>query len=107
MGFDHKPIQPEHPESNGLVEKFNASLEKVIHTAKVESKNWRQELNTFLRNYRATPQLTTKEAPADLLFQKRNFRTRLPEVSVVMNDDKLRDTDTDAILEKEYKNVCR
>ena len=32
MGFDHKPIQPEHPESNGLVEKFNASLEKVIHT---------------------------------------------------------------------------
>ena len=77
MGFDHKPIQPEHPESNGLDEKFNASLEKVIHTAKVESKNWRQELNTFLRNYRATPQLTTKEAPADLLFQKRDFRTHL------------------------------
>ena len=69
MGLDHKPIQPEHPESNGLVEKFNANLEKVMHTAKVESKNWRQKRNTFLRNYRATPQLTAKESPADLLFQ--------------------------------------
>ena len=69
MGLDHKPIQPEHPESNGLVEKFNANLEKVMQTAKVESKHWRQKRNTFLRNYRATPQLTAKESPADLLFQ--------------------------------------
>ena len=73
MGFNHKPIQPEHPESNGLVEKFNANLEKVMHTAKVESINWRQELNTFLRNYRATPHLTTNESPADLLFQKKQL----------------------------------
>ena len=61
MGFDHKPIQPEHPESNGVAEKFNANLEKVIHTAKVESKNWRQELNIILRNYRATHHSTTIE----------------------------------------------
>ena len=95
LGFYHHRITPLHPESNGLVEKFNTGLEKIIHTANIESKNWRQELHKYLRNYRATPQLTTNESPANLLFQKRNFRTRLPELPIKIDDDDLRKTDAE------------
>ena len=95
MGFHHQRITPLHPESNGLVEKFNAGLGKIIHTAKVEGKNWRVELQSYLRNYRATPHLTTNETPANLLFQHRNFRVRLPEMFIKPHDKQLRKTDTE------------
>ena len=93
LGFKHQRITPYYPEANGLVEKFNTGLEKVLHTSQIEQKDWRHELNAYLRNYRATPHSTTNESPANLLFQKRNFRTRLPERSLKIDDDELRYTD--------------
>ena len=39
MGFNHQRITPLHPESNGLVQKFNAGFGKTMHIAKVEGKN--------------------------------------------------------------------
>ena len=39
--------------------------------------NFKQEVDRFLRAYRATPHCTTKIAPADLMYPSRNFRTRL------------------------------
>ena len=35
LGFHHHRITPLYPQSNGLVEKFNTGLEKVLHTAKI------------------------------------------------------------------------
>ena len=35
LGFHHRRITPLYPQSNGLVEKFNTGLEKVLHTAKI------------------------------------------------------------------------
>ena len=93
MGFQHQLITPEHPEANGLVEKFNSGLEKIIRTSRIESKNWRKELNSYLRNYRATPHSTTNKAAAELLFQSQTFNTRLPEVHKKISDDQLRQTD--------------
>ena len=81
MGIKHNPITPVYPRANGLVENFNKNIEKIIHTSGTEGKNWKQELFKFLRNYGATPHGTTGKAPADLLFQKREFRIRLPQAS--------------------------
>ena len=102
-GFKHDPITPEYPQANGLVEKFNQMLEKVLATAKVEEKNWRQELFRFLRNYRATPHLTTKKSPAELIFQERPFRTRLPEFMTFRKEDAdVRDADFQNKAKKKY-----
>ena len=90
MGLEHKPIMPCYPQANGMVEKFNSNLTKVIMTSKVLKANWKQEMYKFLRNYRCTPHCTTGEAPADLMFNKRNFRTRLPEVPIKLNDESIR-----------------
>jgi hypothetical protein len=43
-------------------------IEKTIRAANVENKNWKQEIYTFLRNYRATPHCTTKLSPFEILF---------------------------------------
>ena len=42
--------------------------------------NWRQQLQRFLRAYRATPHKSTGFAPATLMFNGRLYRTRLPTV---------------------------
>ena len=58
----------------------------------------------FLRNYRATPHLTTGKCPADLLFQKRPYRVRLPEQLVpVLCDKEFRQRDAQQKLKaKQY-----
>ena len=55
------------------------TLEKAIRTAQIEGKTWKQELYTFLRNYRATPHSTTEVPPYDAMFQ-RSMKTKLPEL---------------------------
>lgn len=51
------------------------TLKKALRTATV----WKQELYSFLRNYRATPHSTTSVPPATALFG-RPLRTSLPEI---------------------------
>ena len=79
MGIEHKPITPRYPQANGSAENFNRMVNKVVCMAVIERKSWKQELYKFLRNYRATPHLTTGKCPADLLFQKRPYRIRISE----------------------------
>lgn len=73
MGFEHRRVTPGWPEANGEAERFMRTLGKVIKTAKADNQPWPEELNKFLRNYRATPHPATGAAPAELLFG------RLPE----------------------------
>ena len=78
-GIKHILVAPEDPEANGLAENFMKVIKKVWHTARIENKNFKQELYKYLRHYRATPHSTTKKAPAELLFN-REIRTRLPSL---------------------------
>jgi len=56
------------------------NLEKCVRTAVVEDKNWKQELYEFLRQYRATPHMTTNVSPSEAL-NGRKLKITLPEVS--------------------------
>ncbi len=47
---------------------------KTMKTTEIEGKNWRQELQRFLLQYRSTPHGTTKVAPCELLFNRKNPR---------------------------------
>ena len=94
MGFQHKPVTPLWPEANGGVERFMRVLKKIMQSAHVEGKNWKQELYRAMLNYRATPHATTGISPAEALFG-RKIRTRLPEpeVTVPNIDAELRHND--------------
>ena len=65
------------------------------HIAKIEGKNPKQEVNKFLRQYRATPHTTTGKPPAEVLFN-RPFRTRLPKFLKPALDQDFRQRDEHA-----------
>ena len=80
LGFQHRKITPLWPRANGEAERFMMTLEKCVRTATIEHKNWKEELNKFLRQYRATPHSTTGISPCEALNQ-RKLKTTLPEVT--------------------------
>lgn len=57
------------------------TLGKFIRAAYLEHRNWKQELQSFLRQYRATPHSTTSTcmSPSEAL-NGRKLKTRLPTV---------------------------
>jgi hypothetical protein len=56
---------PLWPQGNGNAESVMNPLGKVTKTSMLEGKNWRQELERFLLNYRSTPHATTKIPPCE------------------------------------------
>lgn len=108
MGFKHRKITPLWPRANGEVERFVKTVKKVIKTAQLEHKNWHQELNIFLRQYRATPHSTTGRPPATMLFG-RPFKTTLPStepstVTDTQGDRKFRERD--ALMKSKMKDYA-
>ena len=75
------------------------SLLKSVRTAHAEGKNWREELNRFLLEYRSTPHSTTGKSPAELLF-RRQLTTKMPELvdlekeEIEVSDQGVHDWDT-------------
>jgi hypothetical protein len=51
LGFKHRKITPRWPRANGEVDRFVRTIKKVVKTATVEHKNWKQEMHRFLRNF--------------------------------------------------------
>ena len=82
LRFKHRRVTPLWPRANGEVERFLKTLKKYIKAAKTEGKNWRKELQSFLRNYRTTPHATTGVAPSVLLM-KRAVRNKIPQIKNV------------------------
>ena len=79
LGFHHRKVTPLWPCANGEVERFMAPLMKAIRAAHVEQRSWKQELYTFLRQYRAMPHCTTGVSPSEALNQ-RQMRVTLPQL---------------------------
>ena len=72
LGFKHRKVE------RGEVERFVKTLKKCVKAAKSDGKNWRKEMQAFLRNYRTSPNATTGVAPSTL-FSKRAVRNKLPQ----------------------------
>ena len=80
LGVNWKPSTPLWPQGNANAESVMKPLGKLLQSAKIENKNWRQELQKFLLSFRVTPHCTTKVAPCELLFN-RTIRGKLPELT--------------------------
>ncbi|XP_078236495.1 uncharacterized protein LOC144584362 [Pogona vitticeps] len=71
-GIKHKETNAYHPESNGLTEKFNGTLMRMIRAYLAENpNNWDQKLQSLLFAYRSVPQASTGFSPFELLFGRR------------------------------------
>ena len=81
LNFSHRKISPLWPEANGEAERFVKTFKKFVRTAT----NWKQEMQSFLRNYRATCHCTTGVAPATALFG-RELRIKLPSFENVKSN---------------------
>ena len=103
LGFTHRKITPLWPRANAEAERFMSNIGKIIQTAQIEQKAWKQELNKFLRNYRATPHSTTGVSPATIMFGS-PISIKIPHhVEQHADDDQLRVKDAVAKSKmKEY-----
>ncbi|KAL8559271.1 hypothetical protein ACOMHN_040395 [Nucella lapillus] len=97
-GVKHRKITPLWPRSNSQAEGLNKPLLKSIRAAKIQQRNWKQEMYTFLRMYRCTPHATTLFSPHYLMFG-REPRTKMPQLVETSNhsvDEELRQRDGEA-----------
>ena len=68
LNIEWKTSTPLWPQGNSNVESFNKTLVKVLQTAQLEERNWRQELQRFLLSYRVTVGLHQGSALSPFLF---------------------------------------
>ncbi|XP_064651618.1 uncharacterized protein K02A2.6-like [Lineus longissimus] len=80
LGFKHRKITPLYHQANGEAEKFMQSMAKTVRVAHIAGQNWKQELQKFLRQYRATPHSTTGVSPFEALTG-RKMNTQLPQIT--------------------------
>ena len=69
LGIDKTRTTAYHPQSDGLVERFNQTLERgLAHYVCRNHRDWDIKLPAFLMGYRSTPQTSTGYSPSYLLF---------------------------------------
>ena len=99
MGFKHRRITPLNPKVNSVVERFMSPLQKAIKTAVIEGRDYKQEMNKFLMNFRACPHPSTGMAPGTIMFS-RPVKTLLPQFSVKQKDKQIRSRDRKSKLKR-------
>ncbi|XP_069063748.1 retrotransposon-like protein 1 [Pleurodeles waltl] len=75
-GIVHKKCALCHPETNGMVERFNRTLKETVQLAKVNGVDWESWVETKVEEYRFTPHSSTGQTPF-LLFKKRVPHTKI------------------------------
>ncbi|XP_053398170.1 uncharacterized protein K02A2.6-like [Mercenaria mercenaria] len=87
MGFKHRRITPLLPQANGECERFMRSIGKAIRASHAQGTSWKQDMYSYLRNYRATPHASTNISPAEL-FYERSINIKIPSVQIPSKGDK-------------------
>ena len=66
-GFRHRKITPVWPEANGAAERFVETIKNNIRASAADGRNWKEQIPTFLRTFRATPHSTTGVSPFEAM----------------------------------------
>ena len=68
LGIGHIRTSPYHPQSDGALERWHASLKGMLKRSGADLKYWDRHLRYLLFAYRDTPHCVTGFSPFDLLF---------------------------------------
>ena len=79
-GFRHRRVTECWPRGNAQAEGYNKPIMKAIRSAVVGQGHWKQDMYQIVRQYRATPHISTKFNTHRLLFG-REPGTKLPCLS--------------------------
>ena len=83
MGIKKINTTAYHPQTNGLVERFNRTLTSMLaKTVQKQGRDWDEHLPYVLYAYRTSIQESTKESPFYLLYGR---DARLPTDEVINN----------------------
>ncbi|XP_071491788.1 uncharacterized protein [Diadema antillarum] len=100
LSIRHVTTTPYHPQCNGLVEKFNGTLKRMLNKMCEERPtDWDRYIDALLFAYRETPQDSTGFAPFELLYG-RVVRGPLMIVKELWTQD-----DTEADTKSTYQYV--
>lgn len=89
---------PYHPKTDGLVEKFNGTLTKMLsHYVNENHTDWDEFIPFVLYAYRATKHTSTKYSPFELLFGR---KPRIP-LEIALENETVKSFDADDY----FKNV--
>jgi len=106
MGFTIRRCTPEHPEANGIAERFMSVIVKTVHAAIAEGKSPKVEVRRRLMNYRNTPHPSTGKSPSELIMN-RTIRTKIaapikPACGKIHKEAKQQDEQTRALRKLTY-----
>ena len=110
LGVTKTRTTPYHPQSDGLVERFNRTLLEMLSTTVADEHDWDLSLPTLLLAYRTSVQETTGTTPFQLMFGR---NPRLPEdvlysLSVASHDSVTQYTKVlKGHLERSYQAVIK
>ena len=105
MGISQLPTSGGHPQTNGLVERFNRTLKQMFCKLVNKGRNWNKLLGGVLFAYRSTPHQSTGEAPFFLLYGRQpNLPTAL-DLTVPMPRFPVVESAYGLALEKELKEA--
>ncbi|XP_073802848.1 uncharacterized protein [Danio rerio] len=106
LGVERSLCAPYHPQTNGLVEKLNGTIQKALcKLVEERPEKWDEYLDAVMFGLRTKPQLTTRYSPFFLMF---GFEARYPsevpetfEVNSTVENILTEDTVSGAISLKE------
>ena len=66
---EHRITTAYHPQANGLVERFNQTLQRsLVKLVNKEQNNWDEYIDSVLFAYRTAIQKSTKRSPFEVMF---------------------------------------
>ena len=76
----HNRVAPLHPRGNGMFEDFLHNINKVLHIANMQNRNWKSALFNYLLTYQVSPKMSAKVPPV-LLLNNEIPRIKIPRIN--------------------------
>ena len=84
---------PYWPLANGLVERQNRCISKILKIAEIKQSDWKKEIQMYVFQYHITPHSTTGATPSELFFG-RKLRDKIPSLNITTKSRQdIEDTD--------------